>query len=66
MLVVDASADHVSDARAIASQIVEPVKNRGYSEILVYVWNARGPQQHADRRVQWTPTAGYSELVIHH
>ena len=64
VLVVDATADHVSDARAIASQIVEPVKDRGYSEILVYIWKARGPQQYAARRVQWTAAAGYSEMVI--
>ena len=62
-LIVDVVAQQVSEATAIASAIVEPVRHR-YEEILVYV---RGPGEHglpAERRVQWTPRAGYAELVI--
>ncbi len=62
-LIVDVVAQRVAEAPAIAAEIVEPVRHR-YEEILIYV---RGPGergQPAERRVQWTPTGGYAELVI--
>jgi hypothetical protein len=64
VLVVNVDADRVGDARAIASEIVAPVRDRGFEEVLVYVWKMRGHKTYADRRVQWTPRGGYSELVI--
>ena len=62
-LIVNVVAQRVSEAPAIAAEIVEPVRHR-YEEILVYV---RGPGERgepAERRVQWTPKGGYAELVI--
>lgn len=64
VLVVDVDAERVRDSRAIALQIVRPVLDRGYDEILVYVWKAGGNKPFADRRVQWTPAGGYRELLI--
>jgi hypothetical protein len=63
VLVVNVDADRVGNAQKIAIEIVTPVLDRGYDEVLVYVW-ARGHKPYADRRVQWTPKGGYSELVI--
>ena len=60
---MDVVARQVSDAVPIAAAIVEPVRYQ-YDEVLVYV---RGPGergQPAVRRVQWTPAAGYAELII--
>jgi len=64
VLIVIVEADRVGDARAIGKTIVEPMLKRGYDEILVYVWLARGQKEFADRRVQWTRAGGYKELVI--
>ena len=64
ILVVNVDADHVGNAQKIASEIVTPVRDRGFDEVLVYVWGIHRHKPYADRRVQWTPTGGYSELVI--
>jgi hypothetical protein len=64
MLVVNVDADRVGNAQAIAAEIVAPVRDRGFDEVLVYVWKMRGQRTFADRRVQWTPRGGYSELVM--
>jgi hypothetical protein len=64
VLVVNVDADHVGNAQKIASEIVTPVRDRGFDEILVYVWGMHRHKSYADRRVQWTPKGGYSELVI--
>jgi len=64
VLVVNVDADHVGNAQKIASEIVTPVRDRGFDEVLVYVWGMRRHKSYADRRVQWTPKGGYSELVI--
>jgi hypothetical protein len=64
VLVVDVDAERVGEARAIAVQVVEPVRDKGYEEILLYVWKAGSEKPYADRRIQWTPAGGYSELVI--
>ena len=64
MLVVNVDSERVGNAQAIAAEIVKPVQNRGFDEILVYVWRAHKHKPYADRRVQWTPKGGYSELVM--
>jgi hypothetical protein len=64
VLVVNVDADRVGSAQEIATEIVAPVRGRGFDEVLVYVWQMRAHKAYADRRVQWTPKGGYSELVI--
>ena len=59
-LVVDVEARRVDQARQIAEQIVEPVRSRGYQEILIYIRKAGDPDAPM-RRVQWTPKTGYVE-----
>lgn len=63
-MVVEVEALRLEEARAIAIQIVQPMRSRGYEEILIYV---RGPQSGIDtavRRIQWTPHGGYVETVF--
>ena len=43
---------------------VLPTPGFGPDEVLIYVWNQRGRQQFAARRIQWTPGGGYTLLVI--
>lgn len=64
VLVVNVDADHVGNAQKIATEIVTPVLDRGFDEVLVYVWGMHRRKSYADRRVQWTPRGGYHELVI--
>ena len=64
VLVVNVDADRVGNAQKIATEIVMPVLDRGFDEVLVYVWGTRKHKTYADRRVQWTPKGGYTELVI--
>jgi len=64
MLVVNVDAERVGNAQAIAAEIVKPVQSRGFDEILVYVWRTHKHKPYADRRVQWTPKGGYTELVM--
>jgi hypothetical protein len=64
MLVVNVDADRLEDAHAIAREIVAPVRDRKFEEILVYVRQTKSRKGYADRRVQWTPKGGYTELVI--
>lgn len=60
VMVVDVQTDRLEDAKAIAVQIVEPVK-RDYMEIMIY-FRSGGPRRDLpDRRVQWTPRGGYVE-----
>ena len=59
-LVVDVEARKVEQARQIAEQIVEPVRSRGYQEILIYIRKVGDPDAPM-RRVQWTPRTGYVE-----
>jgi hypothetical protein len=59
-LVVDVEARRVDQARQIAEQIVEPVRSRGYQEILIYIRKVGDPDAPM-RRVQWTPRTGYVE-----
>jgi hypothetical protein len=64
ILVVNVEADRLGNAQAIAAEIVAPVRDRKYDEILVYVRQMHSRKGFADRRVQWTPKGGYTELVI--
>ena len=64
VLLVNIDAERVGNAQTIAAEIVAPVKNRGFDEILVYVWRTHKHKPFADRRVQWTPKGGYTELVM--
>ena len=64
VLVVNDDADRVGNAQKIATEIVTPVLDRGFDEVLVYVWGIHKHKPYADRRVQWTPGGGYTELVI--
>jgi hypothetical protein len=64
VLVVEVTADRLDDSRAVATQIVETTAGRGYEEVLIYVWRTRPRKTFADRRVQWTPNGGFTELKI--
>ena len=64
VLLVNIDAEQVGNAQTIAAEIVAPVKERGFDEILVYVWRTHKHKPFADRRVQWTPKGGYTELVM--
>ena len=64
MLLVNVDAERVGNAQAIATEIVTPVLNRGFDEVLVYVWRTHQHKPYADRRIQWTPKGGYTELVM--
>ena len=64
VLVVNVDADRVGNAQKIATEIVAPVRERGFDEVLVYVWATHRHKPYADRRVQWTPKGGYTELVM--
>jgi hypothetical protein len=64
VMLVEVEAERVADARAIAVQVIEPVRHRRYDEILVYVRAAGSPPGAAARRVQWTPHGSMTELVF--
>ena len=64
VLLVNVDAERVGNAQQIATEIVAPVKDRGFDEILVYVWRTQKHKPFADRRIQWTPKGGYTELVM--
>jgi hypothetical protein len=64
VLVVNVDADRVGNAQKIATEIVAPVRDRGFDEVLVYVWALYRQKPYPDRRVQWTPRGGYTELVM--
>ena len=64
VLLVNIDAEQVGNAQTIAAEVVAPVKERGFDEILVYVWRTHKHKPFADRRVQWTPKGGYTELVM--
>ena len=64
MLVVNVDADRLENAQAIATEIVEPVRDRKFDEVLVYIWQKDSRKKYADRRVLWTPKGVYTVLVI--
>lgn len=61
-MVMDVEAQRIDDVHQIALEIVEPLRPRGYEEVLIYFHPAG---QHADtapvRRIQWTPHGGFVE-----
>jgi hypothetical protein len=63
-MIVEVEAERLADARAIAMQIIEPVRTHGYDEILIYVRAAGAPAAAASRRVQWTPRGGLHVLQM--
>ena len=60
-MVVEIEAQHPETARAIADEIVAPMRSRGYEEILIYV-RPQGLDAPV-RRIQWTRTGGFVETV---
>lgn len=62
VLIAHVETEYVHEARAIAQQIVDPIKER-YAEVLVYVHRPGRPDTLPPRRVQWTATTGYVETV---
>jgi hypothetical protein len=64
VLVVEVEADDAQAALRIAPQIVAHVHDR-YQEVLIYVRQQGASNRYAAHRVQWTPSGGYQELVIH-
>jgi len=63
-LIVEVEADDAGAALDIAPQIVAHVGDV-YQEVLIYVRQQGAVDRYAARRVQWTPSGGYRELVIH-
>ena len=61
-MVVHVEAFDVARARQIAAAIVEP-RRAQFDDILVYVHRVGGSADLAARRVEWTPRAGYEEMV---
>jgi hypothetical protein len=62
VMVIDVEAQRPEQARAIAVQLVEPLRDR-YEEVLVYVRRPGTSEELAARRIQWTPRSGYTEMV---
>jgi hypothetical protein len=61
MMVVEVEAAPALEARGIAAQIVEPLKNR-YDEVLIYLRDpGQGATELAARRIRWTKREGYVE-----
>jgi len=63
VMVVDVEAQRPDQARSIAVQIVEPLRDR-YEEVLIYVRRPDEASDLAARRVQWTPRGGYVETIF--
>ncbi|MBI2828117.1 MAG: hypothetical protein HYX77_02445 [Acidobacteria bacterium] len=62
-MVVEVEARRLDEARAIAIQIVKPLRSRGYQEILIYVRRPRSGVDDALRRIQWTRSGGFVETA---
>jgi hypothetical protein len=62
VMVVDVEAIRPESARQIATQIVEPLRDR-YEEVLVYFHKPGRAKSFAERRIQWTPRGGYVEAI---
>jgi hypothetical protein len=60
-MVVEVEAQHPETARAIADEIVAPMRSRGYEEILIYVRPQGGGPDAPVRRIQWTRNGGFVE-----
>src|SRR5438093_12621366 len=59
-MVIDVEADQPENARAIAAEIVEPLRAK-YEEVLIYVRPIGSPLNAVVRRIQWTPHGGFVE-----
>lgn len=59
-MVIDVEADVPEDARKIADEIVEPLRQK-YEEVLIYVRANGNPLNAIVRRIQWTPHGGFIE-----
>ena len=60
--VIEVEAEDPSQAETIARTLIEPIKD-DYDEVLVYV-NQRGDDSDLPaRRMQWTPSQGYVEII---
>jgi hypothetical protein len=64
VMVVDVATHQPAQARTIAPMIVGPVRPLKYDEILIYFRATSDRRAPAERRVQWTPGGGYTEMVI--
>jgi hypothetical protein len=60
-MVVTVTAERPEEARAIAEQIVLPVRDK-YEEILIYVHAVDEESDPLVRRVDWTPRGGFEEM----
>ena len=61
-MVMEVEANHLADAPQIAAEIVEPLRTRGYEEVLIYIYPAGERRETAPvRRFQWTPHGGFVE-----
>lgn len=59
-LVVNVQAEHPDQARRIAGEIVEPIREK-YEEVLIYVRPSGAPAWARVYRVQWTRRGGFVE-----
>jgi hypothetical protein len=62
VLIVHVETRYLHDARAIATQVADPVKHR-YAEVLIYFHRPGRPDTLPPRRVQWTKASGYVETI---
>jgi hypothetical protein len=62
-MVVEIEAQHPDAARAIAEEVVAPMRSRGYEEILIYVRPQGGGPDAPVRRIQWTRNGGFVEAA---
>jgi hypothetical protein len=63
VLVMHVETARIQNARAIAQQLIEPVKDE-YAEAVIYFYRPAPGGATLVCRVQWTPRGGYSELPI--
>jgi hypothetical protein len=61
-MVVEVEVTRPYDAMTIARDLVEPVQGKA-AEVLVYFYGPGRPR-FAERRVQWTASGGYGEIVF--
>jgi hypothetical protein len=62
VLIVHVETRYLNEARAIAAQVADPLKDR-YAEVLIYFHRPGRPDPLPPRRVQWTRARGYVESV---
>jgi len=62
MMVMEVEADRIEEARQIAREILDPLRPRGYEEVLIYFHQTGRRAENAPvRRIQWTPRRGFVE-----